>query len=160
MRGPTHSRSSWRQSSVCEDSEKQEGEKNRNRPVVILPPVVLQKLNARFLRNVDWNRVDMQNCVAVLRGESNAERERERNVWLPLTFPPSLHGLLVTVILRGRDKQFRFALLPSLTSSDRRFIVFKSAVFSQVSSTPNKSCFLRSPHYAARSGDRPFNTAL
>lgn len=47
----------------------------------------------------------------------------------------------------------------SLTLSDRRFIVLKSAVFCGLASLLIKAVFFFS-HYAAWSGDRPFNAAL
>lgn len=159
-------RSFWRQSSACKATEKSQGEKkNKNQSIIILAPFVLQKENTWFLSHVDWNRVDMHECEPVQRGESRVmlskrERRRGREKWLLLTYSPPLRGLLVTVVLWRRDKQFCFALLPvSLTLSDRRFIVLKSAVFCRLASLLIKAVFFFS-HCAARSGDRPLNAML
>lgn len=92
---------------------------------------------------------------------SNAECERGAKCLIASYFFSSLHGLLVTVISLRRDKQFCFALLPSFTQIvGQAFHSFKECCRLQVTITPNKSCFLLFPHYAAWSGDRPFNTAL
>lgn len=117
---------------------------------IILTPFVLQKGSAWFLSHVDWNRVDMHECESVLRGESNAEckMEIEREKCLIASLTPFMAYLCFSLLSS-----------PVFTHTVRQaFHGFKERCRLQVSITSNKSCFFS--HYAAWSGDRPFNIAL